>query len=100
MFALILSVGFDAAGVYRMDDTWLDEQTFVHNLDQILGDKLYGHDQKKMIQKVEMRKEPEEKLTLIQAELMNFYSIFASSLKNIFGYVSYNNLQAFLEKTN
>ena len=48
-----------------MDDTWLDEQTFVHNLDQLLIDKLYGHDQKKMIQKVEMRKEPEEKLSQI-----------------------------------
>lgn len=52
-----------------------------------------------MVQKVEMRKEPEEKLTQIHEELMSFYSCFAGSLKNVFGYVSYNNLLAYLEKT-
>lgn len=83
-----------------MDDTWLDEQTFIHNLDSLLGDKLFGHDQKKMVQKVEMRKEPEEKLTQIHEEMMSFYSCFAGSLKNVFGYVSYNNLLVYLEKTN
>lgn len=51
-----------------------------------------------MVQKVEMRKEPEEKLSEIHRELMSFYQCFAGSLKNIFGYVSYNNLLAYLEK--
>ena len=46
-----------------MDDTWLDQETFINNLDIMLGDKLYSHDQKKMVQKVELRKEPEEKIT-------------------------------------
>jgi hypothetical protein len=32
-----------------MDDTWLDSDSFISNLDAMLGDKLYGHDQKKMI---------------------------------------------------
>jgi hypothetical protein len=32
-----------------MDDTWLDSDSFISNLDAMLGDKLYSHDQKKMI---------------------------------------------------
>lgn len=37
----------------------------VDYLGNLLGDKLLSHDQKKMIQKVNLRKEPEEKLTQI-----------------------------------
>ena len=32
-----------------MDDTWLEASVFVDNLEALLVDKLYGHDQKKMI---------------------------------------------------
>lgn len=81
-----------------MDDTWLDQLTFVSNLDGMLSDKLYNHDQKKMIQKVELRKEPEHKLTMIREEIHEFYMTFANSLKNIFGYVSYKNLQEYLDR--
>lgn len=64
----------------------------------MLGDKLYDHDQKKMIQKVDMGKEPEEKLTKIRQELFDFYLLFSNSLKNIFGYVSYKRLQEYIER--
>ena len=43
-----------------MDDTWIDERKLVDYLSNLLGDKLLNHDQKKMIKKVNMRKEPEE----------------------------------------
>lgn len=46
-----------------MDDTWIEERHLADYLSSLLGDKLFSHDQKKMIQKVNMRKEPEEKLT-------------------------------------
>jgi hypothetical protein len=74
-----------------MDDTWLEESKLIDYLSNMLGDKLLNHDQKKMIQKVNLRKEPEEKLTEINNSLSHFYSQFAGSLKNIFGYVSYKN---------
>jgi hypothetical protein len=32
-----------------MDDTWLDDGIFTKNLEAMLGEKLYSHDQKKMI---------------------------------------------------
>ena len=38
------ALGFDARGTYRMDDTWLDDRTFVNNLEEMLADKLYNHD--------------------------------------------------------
>jgi hypothetical protein len=52
-----------------MDDTWIDERKLVDYLSSLLGDKLLSHDQKKMIQKVNLRKEPEERLTEINQEL-------------------------------
>ena len=64
-----LIIGFDAHGCYRMDDTWIDERKLVDYLSSLLGDKLLSHDQKKMIQKVNLRKEPEERLTEINQEL-------------------------------
>jgi hypothetical protein len=51
-----------------------------------------------MIQKVDMGKEPEQKLTEIRQELMEFYMHFASSLKNVFGYVSYKRLQEYIDR--
>jgi hypothetical protein len=42
-------LGFDAHGVFRMDDTWIDERKLVDYLSNLLGDKLLSHDQKKMI---------------------------------------------------
>lgn len=45
-----------------MDDTWIDERKIVDYLSNLLGDKLLSHDQKKLIQKVNLKKEPEEKL--------------------------------------
>ena len=71
-----------------MDDVWIDEKKMVDYLGNLLGDKLLSHDQKKMIQKVNLRKEPEEKMTQIQEELNYFYQCFARSFKNMFGYVS------------
>ena len=82
-----------------MDDTWLEASVFVDNLEALLVDKLYGHDQKKMIQKVDMGKEPEMKLTQIRNELREFYYQFANSLKNMFGYVSYKRLQEYIDRT-
>ena len=84
-------LGFDAHGVYRMDDTWIEENKLVEYLGNLLGDKLLNHDEKKTIQKVNLRKEPEEKLTKINKKIAKFYTHFAGSLKNIFGYVSYKN---------
>jgi hypothetical protein len=71
-----------------MDDTWIDERKLVDYLSNLLGDKLLDHDQKKMIQKVNLRKEPESKLEEINAELQSFYQHFARSFKNLFGYIS------------
>lgn len=48
-----------------MDDTWIEEARFKEALENLLGDKLLNHDEKKTIQKVNLRKEPEEKLTAI-----------------------------------
>lgn len=45
-----------------MDDMWLDENTLIDNLNALIGDKLWSHDQKKMYKKVELNKEPKEKL--------------------------------------
>jgi hypothetical protein len=45
-----------------------------------------------------MNKEPEEKLTEIRRELLEFYQQFANSLKNIFGYICYKNLQKYIDK--
>ena len=80
-----------------MDDTWLYDDVFVQNLQGILEDKLYGHDEKKMVQKVELKKEPEHKLREIENRLENFYYNFADSLKNVFGYVSYKKFQEYLD---
>ena len=81
-----------------MDDTWIDERKLVDYLSNLLGDKLLSHDQKKMIQKVNLRKEPEEKLTAINQELNEFYFHFARIFKNLFGYISYRNLQEYIER--
>ncbi len=81
-----------------MDDVWLDDLTLVDNLNALLGDKLWSHDQKKMYKKVELNKEPKEKLDIIYDELNEFYAHVAKGYKNIFGYVSYKNLQEYLEK--
>jgi len=81
-----------------MDDTLIDEIKLADYLNNLLGDKLLSHDQKKMIQKVNMRKEPEEELTKINKDLHNFYVDFARSFKNIFGYVSYRKVQEFLDR--
>jgi hypothetical protein len=81
-----------------MDDTWIDERRLVDYLSNLLGDKLLDHDQKKMIQKVNLRKEPEEKLTAINEDLNEFYAHFARSIKNVFGYISYKNLQEFIDR--
>ena len=81
-----------------MDDTWLDDETFVSNMSQMLEDKLYSHDQKKIVQKVELGKEPSSKLEDVRNEITQFYFHFANSLKNVFGYVSYKNLQNYLDK--
>ena len=74
-----------------MDDTWITDEEFARNLDAMIGEKLYTHDQKKMVQKVNMGKEPDSKLSAIRKEMFGFYMHFANSLKNIFGYVSYKN---------
>ena len=81
-----------------MDDTWLDDSTFARNMDAIMGEKLYNHDQKKMVQKVALNKEPEQKLTDIIDEVNGFYYKFAHGLKNLFGFVSYKNLLEYLDK--
>jgi hypothetical protein len=91
-------LGFDAHGVYRMDDTWIEEKKLVEYLSSMLGEKLLNHDQKKMIQKVNLGKEPLEKMSAIFQELTDFYSQFAGSLKNLFGYVSYKNFQTYMER--
>lgn len=46
-----------------MDDTWLDEVCLIENLNNLLGDKLWSREQKKMVMKVNLKKEPEEKVT-------------------------------------
>lgn len=51
-----------------------------------------------MIQKVNLRKEPEEKLTAINEELNEFYVNFARTFKNLFGYISYKNLQEYIDR--
>ena len=51
-----------------------------------------------MIQKVNLRKEPEEKLSSINQELNEFYAHFAKIFKNLFGYISYKNLQEYIER--
>ena len=59
-----------------MDDTWIDDNCFVLNLEALLGDKLYNHDQRKMVQKVNMHKESEQKLIEIREEMCDFYYQF------------------------
>lgn len=81
-----------------MDDVWIDEKKMVDYLSNLLGDKLLSHDQKKMIQKVNLRKEPEEKLTQINEELNMFFSNFAKIFKNTFGYVSHKKLQEYIDR--
>jgi hypothetical protein len=81
-----------------LDDTLIDEVKMADYLINLLGDKLLSHDQKKMVQKVNMRKEPEEELTKINKDLSHFYLQFSRSFKNLFGYVSYRKLQEFLER--
>jgi hypothetical protein len=81
-----------------MDDTWIEEQRMVQPLSNLLGDKLLNHDQKKMIQKVNLRKEPEEELTKINEDLFKFYGQFARSFRNAFGYVSYKKFQEYIER--
>lgn len=56
-----------------MDDTWLDEETLVHILGGLLADKLWSYDQKKTYQKVNLRKEPEEKLVAVYQDVNKFY---------------------------
>lgn len=56
-----------------MDDTWLKDDNFVDNLESMLEDKLFDHDQKKVIQRVDTHKEPEQKLTELKADVKKFY---------------------------
>lgn len=81
-----------------MDDTWIEESALVESLNLLLSDKLWSHDQKKMYQKVNMRKVPENKLTEILEEINDFYSQFAQSFKNQFGYVSYKKFQDYIDR--
>jgi hypothetical protein len=81
-----------------MDDTWVEERHLAEYLNNLLGDKLLGHDEKKLIQKVNMRKEPEEKLSQLNENLHKFYINFARSFKNVFGYVSYHKFQEYIDR--
>ena len=81
-----------------MDDTWLKEEVFVNHMEDLLGDKLYGHDHKKTVQRVDMGKEPEEKLAELHQFMREFYAKVAEANKNIFGYVSLNNFNKFLSQ--
>ena len=81
-----------------MDDTWMEANTIVAYLTEMLADKLLSHDQKKLIKKVNMGKEPEEKLSALNMDLNQFYHTFASSLKNMFGYVSYKSVLKYLDQ--
>ena len=38
------ALGFDSAGIYRMDDTWIRQEDFVRYLDDMLDQKLLDHD--------------------------------------------------------
>lgn len=49
-----------------MDDTWLDDETFIQHMAGLLEEKLYSHDQKKIVQRVEMGKEDEQALQRVQ----------------------------------
>jgi hypothetical protein len=42
-------LGFDSHGIYRIDDTWIHEHVLIESLENLLLDKLYTHEQKKLI---------------------------------------------------
>jgi hypothetical protein len=81
-----------------MDDTWLKESVFKSSMDEMLLEKLYGHDQKKMVQKVDMGKEPEEKMEEIRTMLLQFYQMIGAAQKNVFGYVALSNFNRYLRR--
>ena len=66
---VLTSIGFDSYGFFRNDDTWLSEDKFVEILDELIGEKLYDHDQKKTLQRVDMGKESEDILTEIRNDI-------------------------------
>jgi hypothetical protein len=94
---LTYPVGFSSGNaLYRLSDIWIDEFTFVNALKSVLGQKLWSHDHLKILKKVNLHKESEDKLVEINEELDQFYSCFAAGLKNLFGYVSEKRMQDYL----
>ena len=95
-------LGFDLEGVYRADDTWLDPLIFTNTFaSELVGtdtQKLWSHDQKKTFKKYELGKASEDKLMQINQEVNAFYLRFAQSMMNIFGKVSYQRFNEFLQR--
>ena len=82
-----------------MDDTWLQESIFVDHMEEMLGDKLYGHDEKKIVMKTDMGKLPDDsELQKMNAKIRGFYFQIAASIKNVFGYVTLNNFNKYLKQ--
>ena len=76
----------------------MSDDKFVEILDELLGEKLYDHDQKKEVKRYDMGKcEHEDGLTYIRKDIEKFYHTFADSLKNIFGYITYKNFLFYMD---
>lgn len=80
-----------------MDDTWIDARDLIPILEQLLGEKLYSYEQKKIVQRVNLGKLDDGELFPIRKAIQLFYREWVGSLKNVFGYVSYKNLQKYIE---
>lgn len=81
-----------------MDDTWNAEDNFIEFLSDLVGDKFYNYEQKKVIKKFELNKVPESEVERVKNEMRDFYYAFSDSLKNMFGYVSYQNLVNYIQE--
>lgn len=92
------ALSFDSHGSFRTDDTWLHEYEFVKSLHTLLEDKLYTHQQKKIIEQINKGKVSESEFSKINEELLEFYKSFSNSFKNVFGYVSKNRFLEFISR--
>ena len=89
-------LGFDTVGIYRMDDTWMHKKDFTKHLSEMFDTTLLNYSKKRKIQRAEVGEVDGRVVEKIQDGLVEFYDDFACSLQNSFGYVSYKNLQSYL----
>lgn len=92
-------LGFDDVGsTYRLGDLWLDEASFTKNLRQLLGQKVWSTQHKKVLMRASRGKAGESTVSKVNAEIDAFYAEAAQSFKNVFGWVSAKRLQEYLER--